>query len=186
MTNSATLRSAARAGLAAVCLAGALAWLGACGSGHHRAAGARPSATARLSDAQVLAIGRQFSQCIRAHGIPNFPDPIVEGGELKMPSSTTDYKELLRNNRAAGEACNHIIAGLPAHAGRSPQPVTQQKMQMLVRFAQCVRQHGVPNWPDPDANGDFPLAAAGITGKTPPVAAALEACQQYNPDRKSR
>jgi hypothetical protein len=30
-------------------------------------------------------------------------------------------------------------------------------MQALVRFARCMRAHGVPDWPDPNALGEFPM-----------------------------
>jgi hypothetical protein len=57
---------------------------------------------------------------------------------------------------------------------------------MLTRFAQCMREHGLTDWPDPDANGDFPLPPDLMTNsKSGPVweriKAAWDACAQYNP-----
>jgi hypothetical protein len=150
----------------------------ACGTGRPHPA-ASPTG---MSDAQVLAIGRQYAQCVRTHGIPNFPDPVVTGGHLEMPAGGADTsKRALSANQAAQTACRPILNQLPASAQRSPRPVTAQDMQNLLKFAQCVRAHGVPRWPDPDANGEFPLETAGLgaEGKSPRVQQAMQACRQY-------
>jgi hypothetical protein len=41
-----------------------------------------------------------------------------------------------------------------------------------------MRQHGVPNWPDPKPDGTFPIAgtALGSGGKSGPVLAGMAAC----------
>src|SRR5262245_53833465 len=62
-------------------LAGGMA---ACSSGGKGSAGASPGASTNAQ--RVLDIGRRFSQCARAHGYPNFPDPEIDNrGELSYP-----------------------------------------------------------------------------------------------------
>jgi hypothetical protein len=152
----------------------------ACTRGHPRAAAS--ASAAAVSHDQVLAIGRRFAACVRAHGVPGFPDPVLNGDYLELPAdaSGNNPKVALQANPAAQQACDPILRELPPSAVRSRAP-RQVNMQKLLRFAQCMRQHGVPNWPDPDANGDFPLAQAGITQiKSPSVVAGFQACKQFD------
>ncbi|MEN3310604.1 MAG: hypothetical protein V7603_6806 [Micromonosporaceae bacterium] len=152
--------------------------LGRAATGHPAPAASASAAAA--SAARYLAIGRRFAQCVRAHGIPGFPDPVLNDGYLELPAgSGPQGKAGLRANKAAQNACQPILAELPPTATRKRGPQKTLSMQNLLRFAQCVRQHGIPRWPDPDANGDFPLSAAGIAGKSPAVAAAMQSCRQY-------
>jgi hypothetical protein len=150
---------------------------GACGGPQSRpAASASPSS---VGADQILAIGRRFAACVRAHGIPGFPDPVLNGGYLELPSGghPDQGKAALKANEAARDACEPILAELPPSATRPRKPSGQEDMQALLKFAQCMRRHGLPTWPDPDANGDFPLQQAGIQGKTPAVITAMQACK---------
>ncbi len=48
-------------------------------------------------------------------------------------------------------------------------------------FAKCMRDNGVPDWPDPKADGSFPSQGNPIVteGKSPRVRAGLDACRKY-------
>jgi hypothetical protein len=115
--------------------------------------------------------------CARAHGDPSFPDPqsIDSQGRAKFPPNTAMPPP------ATLQACQSVFDRLPPAARGNPVP----DIQMEVRFAQCMREHGLSDWPDPDANGDYPLPPDLITRKTGPVwdriKAGWDACKQYNP-----
>jgi hypothetical protein len=64
-------------------------------------------------------------------------------------------------------------------ANASP-PVPQAQFRQLVQLAQCLRQHGLPNWPDPDPDGAFPLPPS-LLHKPPGYAAATGACRRFWP-----
>jgi hypothetical protein len=165
---STTLRFAGAAALLALALT-------ACGIGPPaRAAAARPSA----NPSQVY---HQFSQCVREHGQPDFPDPVLDAqGQPQMPDGVQ------KPPPAIMQACSSILDQLPASArgGRAsgtPDPA------MMRRFAQCMRDHGIDDWPDPDSNGrfTFPPSLAGNmkTGpRWPQIQAAWNGpCRQYDP-----
>jgi hypothetical protein len=63
-----------------------------------------------------------------------------------------------------------------------PKPPTADALGRAVRFSQCIRKHGVPDWPDPHPDGTYPLnqrlRQAGKGGILP----GLEACRSLNPD----
>jgi hypothetical protein len=68
------------------------------------------------------------------------------------------------------------VASLPSHSARPPTTLTQaQQFQRLVKFAECMRGHGI-DMPDPQP-GTFQIPVAS----DPATAAALRACQQYLP-----
>ncbi len=47
-----------------------------------------------------------------------------------------------------------------------------------VRFAECMRDNGVRDFPDPDANGDF---AYGVSVRPAVFAGAVDACKELQP-----
>jgi hypothetical protein len=51
-----------------------------------------------------------------------------------------------------------------------------------LQFSQCVRNHGVPNFPDPDGSGRIPdPASVGVNQGSPQFQAANQACATYRP-----
>lgn len=137
-----------------------------------------------MTDAQMLEIGRQYAQCVRDHGVVGFPDPIVDHGRLAMGPQQDggDPKQALANNQAAIDACQSIMERLPAAAKEHAPPPTAEEMQKLLRYSQCMRDHGVPEWPDPDSDGNFPLPAPlEGEGKSPRVLAGFAACNSLLP-----
>jgi hypothetical protein len=57
--------------------------------------------------------------------------------------------------------------------------VQEQQLQDMVTLARCLRTHGFPNFPDPNATGELThemLANAGIDLHQPAVLQAADAC----------
>jgi hypothetical protein len=94
-----------------------------------------------------------LSKCMRANGVPNFPDP-VNGG---LPINTSSPGTLTVEGTAfAGPAftaaekkCKEY---LPGANGPPPAPSAAQLRQELA-LAECMRRNGVPNFPDPGGKG---------------------------------
>jgi hypothetical protein len=106
--------------------------------------------------------------CFRAHGLPNFPDPVYDPNDGRWhlagnrPALTTEVRQ----------AC---AAVLPQATPASPVPTAQ--FRDLLDYAKCMRANGVPSWPDPGVDGVF---VTTINPKADPdVAAAAPACEKY-------
>jgi hypothetical protein len=140
----------------------------------------------------VLALGRQIAQCFRDNGIPDFPDPVVEQGHLRLPGDQESeiqsrYPE--QTLQQVQSACQSLIDRLPdsAMSGEESGGDTDtsgpgpEDVDALRQWAECLRQNGFPDWPDPKADGSFPLHATPIEteGKSDRMLAAWHACQQY-------
>ena len=59
---------------------------------------------------KLTAQALKFVACMRAHGLPTFPDPTVnsQGIEMQMPSNVAPNSAVLRN---AQQACRNLIPG---------------------------------------------------------------------------
>jgi hypothetical protein len=144
----------------------ALVLISACGQG-------QPASSETPSQ-----IWHELVACARSHGDPSLPDPVIDSqGRAKFPPGTQPPSQ------ATMQACQSIYNRLPA-AARSSGP-SSADIQMEIKFAQCMRSHGLSDWPDPDANGAYPLPPDLITQKTGPVweriKAAWDACKAFNP-----
>jgi hypothetical protein len=142
-----------------------------CGTGTPAAA-ARPTAN-------PVTIWHEAAQCIRDHGMPDFPDPNVDAqGRGHLPDGVSPPPD------AIVQACLPILNQLPP-ADRPGG--LQNDPAMMARFAQCMRAHGIQDWPDPNAAGDFPLPPSlAINMKRgprwPQISAAWNGpCKQYDP-----
>ena len=145
------------------------------------ASGGSGGATTTTSGQQAAAaVLGEFVRCARANGMPNLPDLRLDSnGQVSVPAGTPDPP------KSVERACRSIWERLPASAsgeqGRPPADI-----QALVGYARCMREHGIADFPDPQADGRFPLPASLRAGKTPSFVRAMQACRQLNPDSKGR
>jgi hypothetical protein len=54
-------------------------------------------------------------------------------------------------------------------------------LEQAVKYAQCMRENGVTDFPDPDKNGRFRIAAGGPNQNSPQVKKAKQACKSQEP-----
>lgn len=121
----------------------------------------------------------QFSACMRSHGVSGFPDPVVKtsGSSVSVAIRVTPALTGSPSFKSAQKACAHIIPG-PKGQGLSPAE-QQARTRAMLAFAQCLRAHGFPRFPDPTAQGQLSLemvTAAGIDLHTPALLTAGKAC----------
>src|SRR6266702_173055 len=135
--------------------------LSACSKGH----GAAPTVDPSQREA-----ARKYAQCMRDNGVPDFPDPDANGQLRGAGHEQQDNPTF----QAAQEKCRALAPG-SEHQKSDPATVEQ-----LRQFSQCMRDHGLPDYPDPDANGQ--LRGVGHEQQdTPTFRAAMQACRQKLP-----
>jgi hypothetical protein len=134
----------------------------ACGGGTSAGSGASPSATS------VQAKAVAWAQCMRSHGVPDFPDPSSNGA--------FNASSLNLQSSPQGQSAMNACKGLQPNLGASGQSQAQDLTQKL-KFAQCMRTHGVPSFPDPSSNGAFHISIKTINTQLATYKKAEQACQ---------
>jgi hypothetical protein len=127
------------------------------------------AATATGHNARAL---HAAAQCLRDHGISNYADPVVGPGQVVY----TDQRSLDKVGdavvQAAMSACRSLIGQANFDPTQRPHPPAQM-VRDGVREAQCLRAHGLPNWPDPkptdtfDPGHGFQVTDAAFAGAVP-------------------
>jgi hypothetical protein len=141
---------------------GVLALAGsACGLPGSPAAKASPSANPYQ---QALA----FSQCMRAHGVPDFPDPQSSNGgnAISINGSGASLDPSSAQFQSAQNACKKYM---PTNVTGGNGPSARDRQAMLA-FASCMRTHGVPDFPDPNfSSGGAGFVVGSGSANQPPA-----------------
>jgi hypothetical protein len=123
-----------------------------------------------------------FAQCMRSHGVPDFPEP-SEGHLLIKGNSKNGLNPGSPQFQAAMKTC-HSLAPAPKI---SPQQSAAIQAQAL-KFSACMRSHGVPDFPDPKFEGGGVQLqikrGSGIDPQSTQFQAAQKACQGDIPGPK--
>jgi hypothetical protein len=80
----------------------------------------------------------KFAECMRAHGVSDFPDPTDKNADSYGVSVS---KAVFTR---AVDACKALKPPGALSSKRTPK-----QQSAAIRFAQCVRDHGVRDFPDP-------------------------------------
>jgi hypothetical protein len=117
--------------------------LAGCGSGSHAS-----------SPSKLMAGALAYANCMRSHGVPDFPDPNSLGEFQLRPS--------VRVENGRPTPVGDLVPGSPALQaaergcgpfGSAGQRVTaaqeEQAFQTELKAAVCMRANGVPGYPDP-------------------------------------
>ena len=148
-----------------------LAVLAAGCGGSHNPGGA-------VSGASQMAKDVAYARCMRSHGVSDFPDPTTgPGGGITFQINGRPGSDLDRNNptfQAADGACRSLLP-----AGEQAPPLSARKIAVEVKWAHCMRLHGLPNFPDPNAEGAFD--SSRFNDSSPAFQSANAACKSVQP-----
>jgi hypothetical protein len=151
-----------------------------CGStaGNHTAA-ATAGTTSNGVQSTIRAKAVKFSECMRANGVSAFPDPDASGALTidavangsSLNTSSAAFKHALN-------ACKDLEPSGFTGNQRSPQ---EQKAALA--FAQCIRDNGVRDFPDPSKTDPLVdtnrIPSAATPGGLTILNAAMHKCGQY-------
>jgi hypothetical protein len=138
---------------------------GAAASGGSSAA-AGGGAAGKDSDQYV-----KFAQCMRKNGVPQWPDP-VDGTKFRFKLGTVDPNS--PQFKAATQKCKSLAP--PGWGGDSSLSPAEQARAL--KYAQCMRKNGVPNFPDPQGGAMDP---GDVNPDSPQFKVADQKCQSLRP-----
>jgi hypothetical protein len=131
---------------------------------------------------RTMADALKYAGCMRSHGLTDFPDPTV--GSNGLPSfslNDSPGSDLDPNSppyQAAQKACKK---DLPNLAPQTPAEKTAA-IAAALKYAECMRAHGEPDFPDPNGQGVIQIKnATGILDpSSPQYLQAAKACQSLD------
>ncbi len=142
------------------------------------------SAGGSAAGSSAASSGLAYSQCMRSHGLKNFPDPTSSGGINITAGSGIDPSS--PQYAKAQQACQSLMPG----AGTTAQQ--EQNYTADLKYAKCMQAHGVLI-PDPKAPGTGPETQGnsnhgsgtsgtnGVNPDSPQFISASKACQGLLP-----
>ena len=128
-----------------------------------------------------------YVNCMRSHGVSNFPDPtsdgqinvnFASGGKDGAPGSS-GIDRMSPQYLSADQTCRHLLPG-----GVPTPAQNQQALAKDLKFAQCMRSHGVSNFPDPTNAGVVRLI--GVDQNSPQYQSAQKTCEVLAPGAYSK
>ncbi len=142
----------------------------ACGGPSPSGSGGSEGAGGSASSLSALA----YSACMRSHGMPKFPDP---DSSRQLPKTDAQLLGVSTSQYQAGQhACRHLLPTGGSLRQREdqctqtsdcPPDLVQRMLAADRKLAQCMRSHGVANFPDPTNGGPggpfFNITKAGIS-----------------------
>ena len=133
-------------------------------------------ATLQSLTAQALA----YAKCMRSHGIPDFPDPTVHDSAASQ--SVTLSPGGIDTHSPKFQSAARLCQKQTGY-GHISAAQLQQGMNAGLKYAECMRTHGIANFPDPvehATNVQFgPGPDSGIDQNSPQFKAANKACQPF-------
>jgi hypothetical protein len=170
---------------AAVAVALASIAAGCGGSSRPSASGPGPAQGHRTStrSSGVMAQALAYARCMRSHGLSDFPDPVAgPDGGITFQINGGPGSDLDRNDprfKAANRSCRSLQPG-GSQAGASGQaPISAGRLAAEVKWAGCMRSHGLPGFPDPNAQGAFD--SSRFDDNSAGFQAATKACSPHEP-----
>jgi hypothetical protein len=129
--------------------------------------------SAALTPQQEVAIDVAYAGCLTRHG--------VEVSAMSTGGLVWAARPGLPGPRSAQDApaerdCKSFLpkGGLPLR----PTPAQSARaIAQLLRYAECIRAHGVPNFPDPTSEGLRISPSSGIDLNSPQFLAAQKSCK---------
>jgi hypothetical protein len=133
-----------------------------------------PAATATgaatpMSEADRRAALVKYAQCMRGHGIPDFPDPVGNGFKIKAEQGS-DLSQQSPRFQAAESACKNLMP--------PPRGTVAERRAGMLKVSACMRAHGFPKFPDPDSNGGIHIESKGDDGGMNPDSPQFQAAQR--------
>lgn len=161
----------------AVAAVGCAVAIAACGGSASKLAG--PSSPYGPASSPIA-----MSRCMRANGVSGFPDPREgpNGGGVGFPGGlivTGSGSMVVMGVPFSGPALLHAEKACKEYLppGGPPPAVSESQKEAAIANAECMRKHGVPNFPDPTfSGGSINAALGGVNPQSPAFKQAAAAC----------
>ena len=147
------------------------------GSGSSTTTGSGSSTTAS-AHGNATRLLNEWATCMHGHGDPNQADPVIGSDKTIQIHIPQDAQSLSHAVHDGTAPCNQYLTAAQ-RALRNGQPFPQPPSLVTeVKFAECIRANGVPNYPNPSGpNGsETNFRGTGIDPNSPQVQNVQKYC----------
>jgi hypothetical protein len=145
-----------------------------------------PSSTGTEAGSSTIAMLDKYAACMHDHAVSGFPDPSttetpnsfgVDGYNFDLPSTMDTQSPAYES---AGKDCGKLI-GVGTSGRGLPAGFLARARKHALAHAECMREHGVPNFPDPIVTGNgqgisSSSGGGGINPQSPAFQQAEKLC----------
>jgi len=126
----------------------------------------------RGRDGAAVQLPQRRRQVHASHGVPRFPDPDSKGHVSSSSIPNLNSPQY----RKAQEECRSLLPQGYTGQGGSPTggSLTPQQQAQFLKYARCMRAHGLSKFPDPTSSG---LTLSGVDPNSPRFQAAQKVCR---------
>jgi hypothetical protein len=146
--------------------------------------GATPTASGSSNTEKEVA----YADCMHSHGVQGVSVSGGDGITIKSPGNSggtggSGGQSVPPSQfTSAMDACRHLLP----NGGQLSQTQQAQNLKRQLAFAQCMRSHGVPDYPDPSSNGSSSISVNGnsssdLNPSSPRFQKAQQDCQSLVP-----
>ncbi len=163
--------------LAALALIAMVVLVSACGSSASVETGTGSGSGGGDPTATAHEKGVKFAGCMRSNGVSEFPDPGASGKlTIDAIANGSSLNTSTPAFRQAISACKDLEP-----AGFMGSKRSSQQQEAALKFAECIRENGVKDFPDPLPNGPLVdtgrIPSAATTSGMSILKAAMQKCR---------
>jgi hypothetical protein len=138
-----------------------------------------PAAQTSGNTAANYETAMKFAQCMRDNGVSQFPDPDASGAlTIDQVANGSSVDTNSATFQQALTACRDLEP-----AGFTGQKRSAQQQEAALKFAQCIRDNGVIDFPDPAPDGPLidttRIPSSGTEGGMSILHAAMQKCRDF-------
>jgi hypothetical protein len=134
------------------------------------------SSTATGSAGNPTQLVDEWAACMRSHGDPSQADPVINSdGDIEITMTNASQAQSSETHDSSGPCGHYLTAASTALRGGQPAPTLPSQAQLL-KYAECMRANGEPNYPDPVPGSSEGKLPSGVDPNSPVFQNANNVC----------
>lgn len=147
----------------------------AAGCGANSGSPSKGGGSVSITQQQEISGYVTYAACLHKHGVEV---QVARTGGLVWQAAAGVPGARSPQALAAERDCKALV---PTGWYQAPSVAqTAENLALMLRYAECIRAHGVPNFPDPTSQGLRISSSSGINLNSPAFRAAEKSCRKDN------
>ena len=129
---------------------------GSDGGGSSAGSGSGGGSSPATGSGNATQLVDEWATCMHSHGDPNQVDPSIDSdGDIEITMTNVSAEMSAEAHNSTGPCGHYLVAASNALRDGRPAPKAPSLANQL-KYAECMRAHGVPKYPDPNGSTEGP------------------------------